>query len=107
MLSHGGGALPWILPRLRHVRTVGPPLDSLFASDPGEMVKGFFYDTILYDQAALDYLAVKVGSDRLVVGSDYPFTIKQDRPAKFAEQELAMPREIFENNARRWLGLER
>ena len=107
MLGHGGGALPWILPRLRHARTVGPPLDSLFARDPGEMVKGFFYDTILYDQAALDYLAVKVGSDRLVVGSDYPFTIKQDRPAEFAEQELAMPREVFENNARRWLGLER
>jgi aminocarboxymuconate-semialdehyde decarboxylase len=107
MLSHGGGALPWILPRLRHARTVGPPLDSLFARDPGETVKGLFYDTILYDQAALDYLAVKVGSDRLVVGSDYPFTIKQDRPAEFAEQELAMPREVFENNARRWLGLER
>jgi aminocarboxymuconate-semialdehyde decarboxylase len=107
MLSHGGGALPWILPRLRHARTIGPPLDSLFARDPGETVKAFYYDTILYDQAALDYLAVKVGSDRLVVGSDYPFTIKQDRPAEFAEQELAMPREIFENNARQWLGLER
>jgi aminocarboxymuconate-semialdehyde decarboxylase len=106
MLSHGGGALPWILPRLRHSRSIGPPLDSLFARDPGDMVKAFYYDTILYDQAALDYLAVKVGSDRLVVGSDYPFTIKQDRPAEFAERELAMPRETFESCARRWLGLE-
>lgn len=105
LLSHGGGALSWILPRLRHARTIGPPLDSLFERDPGEMVKAFYYDTILYDQAALDYLAVKVGSDRLVVGSDYPFTIKQDRPAEFAEQGLAIPREIFESNARYWLGL--
>jgi len=104
MLSHGGGALPWILPRLRHARSIGPPLDSLFARDPGEMAKAFYYDTILYDQAALDYLAVKVGSERLVVGSDYPFTIKQDRPAEFAEQQLAIPREAFESNARHWLG---
>ena len=105
MLSHGGGALPWILPRLRHARSIGPPLDRLFARDPGEMAKAFYYDTILYDQAALDYLAVKVGSERLVVGSDYPFTIKQDRPAEFAEQQLAIPREAFESNARHWLGL--
>jgi aminocarboxymuconate-semialdehyde decarboxylase len=64
LLSHGGGALPWILPRLRHARTVGPPLDSLFPRDPGEMVKSFYYDTILYDDVALDYLVTKVGKER-------------------------------------------
>jgi aminocarboxymuconate-semialdehyde decarboxylase len=106
MLSHGGGALPWILPRLRHARTVGPPLDSLFPRDPGEMVKSFYYDTILYDDDALDYLVAKVGKDRLVAGSDYPFTIKQDRPAEFAEQALGLARETFAENARGLLGLE-
>jgi aminocarboxymuconate-semialdehyde decarboxylase len=106
LLSHGGGALPWILPRLRHARTIGPPLDSLFPRDPGEMVKAFYYDTILYDGEALDYLAVKVGKDRLVAGSDYPFTIKQDRPVAFAERALGMAREALANNASRLLGLD-
>src|SRR5260221_5058780 len=106
MLSHGGGALPWILPRLRHARTIGAPLDSLFPRDPGEMVKSFYYDTILYDDVALDYLAAKVGKDRLVAGSDYPFTIKQDRPAEFAEQALGLARETFSDNARGLLCLE-
>lgn len=106
MLSHGGGALPWILPRLRHARTIGPPLDSLFPRDPGEMVKSFYYDSILYDDVALDYLVTKVGKDRLVAGSDYPFTIKQDRPAEFAEQALGLARETFTDNARGLLGLE-
>lgn len=106
LLSHGGGALPWILPRLQHARTIGPPLDSLFPRDPGEMVKAFYYDTILYDREALDYLAVKVGKDRLVAGSDYPFTIKQDRPVEFAELALGMARETLANNAGRLLGLE-
>jgi aminocarboxymuconate-semialdehyde decarboxylase len=105
LLSHGGGALPWILPRLRHARTIGPPLDSLFPRDPGEMVKSFYYDTILYDDVALDYLVTKVGKDRVVAGSDYPFTIKQDRPAEFAEQALGLARETFTSNAMRLLGL--
>jgi aminocarboxymuconate-semialdehyde decarboxylase len=106
LLSHGGGALPWILPRLTHAKTVGPPLNSLFSCDPGEMAKAFYYDTILYDQDALEYLIAKVGRDRLVIGSDYPFTIKQDRPAEFAERALGIAREIFAANAGQLLGLE-
>ncbi|HEX9211752.1 MAG TPA: hypothetical protein VF901_14695 [Bradyrhizobium sp.] len=48
----------------------------------------------------------KVGKDRLVVGSDYPFTIKQDRPAEFAEQALGFARETFASNAMSLLGLK-
>ena len=70
------------------------------------MVKSFYYDTILYDNAALDYLVTKVGEDRVVAGSDYPFTIKQDRPAEFAEQVLGLARETFAGNAMGLLGLK-
>ncbi|MFB9269763.1 amidohydrolase family protein [Bradyrhizobium erythrophlei] len=105
MLSHGGGALSWILPRLQHACALGPPLQGLFAREPAEIARSYYYDTILYDPPALRHLAAKVGIDRLVVGSDYPFTIKQDRPAQFAEQALAVTRETFSANARRLLGL--
>jgi len=105
LLSHGGGALSWILPRLGHGYALGPPLQKLFAKDPAEIAKSFYYDTILYDRSALQYLAEKVGVDQLVVGSDYPFTIKQDRPAQFAEQALPLARDAFSANARRLLGL--
>jgi aminocarboxymuconate-semialdehyde decarboxylase len=104
LLSHGGGALPWILPRLKHARALGPPLQDLFARDPGEMAKAFYYDTILYDRAALRFLADSIGADHIVVGSDYPFSIKQDRPAQFAEQALGIGREAFAANAARLLG---
>jgi aminocarboxymuconate-semialdehyde decarboxylase len=103
LLSHGGGALPWILPRLKHARALGPPLQDLFARDPGEMAKSFYYDTILYDRPALRFLAESVGTDHIVVGSDYPFSIKQDRPAQFAEQALGIGRETFAANAARFL----
>jgi aminocarboxymuconate-semialdehyde decarboxylase len=103
LLSHGGGALPWILPRLQHARALGPPLRDLFARDPGEMAKAFYYDTILYDRLSLRFLADQVGADHIVVGSDYPFSIKQDRPAQFAEQALGFSREKFTANAARFL----
>jgi aminocarboxymuconate-semialdehyde decarboxylase len=103
LLSHGGGALPWIVPRLKHAHGLGPPLQDLFARDPGEMARTFYYDTILYDRLALRFLADSVGTDHIVVGSDYPFSIKQDRPARFAEQALEMRREAFAANAARFL----
>jgi len=105
LLSHGGGALSWLLPRLNHAYAMGPPLQSLFARDPTEIARSFYYDTILYDGPALQYLADKVGKDRLVVGSDYPFTIKQDKPAQFAEQALSVGRETLSANARLLFGL--
>jgi aminocarboxymuconate-semialdehyde decarboxylase len=105
LLSHGGGALSWILPRLQHAYALGPRLQGLFAKDPAEIAKSFYYDSILYDRSALQYLAKKIGADRLVVGSDYPFTIKQDRPVQFAEEALALARGACSANARRLLGL--
>jgi len=106
LLSHGGGALPWIVPRLRHARGLGPPLERLFVRNPEEIARSFYYDTVLYDKLALNFLSEKVGEAQLVVGSDYPFTIKQNRPAQFAEQALGLSRGTFSTNARRLLGFE-
>ncbi|WP_164936855.1 amidohydrolase family protein [Bradyrhizobium vignae] len=105
LLSHGGGALPWLLPRLHRAYAMGPPLESLFARNPAEIARSFYYDTILYDGSALRYLADKAGADRLVVGSDYPFTIKQDKPARFAEHALSVERGVLSANAKRLFGL--
>lgn len=104
LLSHGGGALPWILPRLHHAWNLGPPLQDLFPRDPAEMARRFYYDTVLYDRDALTYLVDRVGESQIVIGSDYPFTIKQDRPGEFAEQSTSIPLTTFDANARRLLG---
>jgi len=106
LLSHGGGALSWLLPRLGHAYGMGAPLQSLFARAPGEIARSFYYDTILYAAPALQFLADNVGTNQLVVGSDYPFTIKQDRPAQFAERALSVSRATLSANARRLLALQ-
>ena len=72
-------------------------------TDPAEMARAFYYDTILYDRHALRFLAESVGADHIVVGSDYPFSIKQDRPAEFAELALGINRATLTENAARFL----
>ncbi len=88
LLSHGGGALPWILPRLDHGRTLGGSVTKDFAHPPSELAKRFWYDTILYSDASLHYLRDTIGADRIVVGSDYPFAIMQTKPGTFATSAL-------------------
>jgi aminocarboxymuconate-semialdehyde decarboxylase len=88
LLSHGGGAAPWIVPRIDFACSNGNVLRDYLPEAAGNTLRRFWYDTIVYDSAALTYLAERVGGDRLVVGSDYPFAIRQPQPAAFARQAL-------------------
>lgn len=94
LLSHGGGALSWILPRLDVGWSLG--LKGQMQQAPSKIARRFWYDTILYDAASLSFLAESVGSDRIVVGSDYPFTIMQRQPGAFAHRVLD-PAALTEN----------
>ena len=88
LLSHGGGAAAWIFPRIDFACSAGTLLKDYLPEAAARTVQRFWYDTITYDGAALGYLASRVGGDRLVVGSDYPFLIRQPQPAAFAERAL-------------------
>lgn len=106
MLSHGGGALSFILPRLSHARALGGSMASLFPEEPAAMARRFFYDTIVYDAETLRYLTACVGTERLMIGSDYPFTIMQQQPVRFATQALGIGAEVFAKNTLKLLGME-
>jgi Predicted metal-dependent hydrolase of the TIM-barrel fold len=86
LLSHGGGALSWILPRLDFGWSIG--LQAQMKQPPSNAARKFWYDTILYDPASLQFLSNAVGIDHIVVGSDYPFAIRQKRPGEFASNAL-------------------
>jgi aminocarboxymuconate-semialdehyde decarboxylase len=88
LLSHGGGAACWIAPRIDFALTAIEALRIHLPETASETLKRFWYDTITYDDLALKYLAGRVGSGRLVIGSDYPFAIRQQKPAAFAERSL-------------------
>jgi aminocarboxymuconate-semialdehyde decarboxylase len=95
LLSHGGGALSWILPRMDFGWSLG--LKGQMTRPPSKLAREFWYDTILYDPASLSYLANAVGSDHIVVGSDYPFSIRQKQPGAFARRALSNEAVLADN----------
>ncbi|WP_426536349.1 amidohydrolase family protein [Bradyrhizobium sp. McL0615] len=101
LLSHGGGALSWILPRMDFGWSLG--LKGQMTQPPSKSARQFWYDTILYDPASLSFLANAVGADHIVVGSDYPFSIRQKQPGLFALRALGSEA-VLADNALAFLG---
>lgn len=96
LLSHGGGALTWILPRLDFGFALGAK--GKMTRTPSKLARQFWYDTILYDPVSLSFLGNAVGDDRIVVGSDYPYTIRQKQPGAFAKRALSSDAVLAENS---------
>jgi len=101
LLSHGGGALSWILPRMDFGWSIG--LKAKMNVLPSTAARQFWYDSILYDPASLRFLRDAVGVDHIVVGSDYPFSIRQERPGAFAKSALGSDA-VLADNALNFLG---
>jgi aminocarboxymuconate-semialdehyde decarboxylase len=101
LLSHGGGALPWILPRMDFGWSLGAK--GRMTQPPSKLARQFWYDSILYDPASLSFLSNAVGADHIVVGSDYPFAIRQKQPGKFARRALGN-QAVLADNAFGFLG---
>jgi aminocarboxymuconate-semialdehyde decarboxylase len=72
-LCHGGGFLPYQAGRFLHAFEVrGEPKAHLRGS-PQDSLARLHYDTIVHSQRALEFLLATVGSERVLMGSDYPF----------------------------------
>lgn len=104
LLSHGGGALPWILPRLDQGQTLGGSVTKDFSEAPSRMARRFWYDSIVYADRSLQFLAECIGADRIVVGSDYPFTIRQTEPGGAVRSALGDSAPSLHANAEILLG---
>ena len=80
VLAHGGGTLPWLLPRLDRIWSIDEKIRAVLPKRPSEVARGFYGDTLTFDADNLALVAKRFGSDHLVVGSDYPFAVMEDPP---------------------------
>lgn len=76
VLPHGGGALPWMLGRLNRNVEIHPGQ----YADPMEGFRRLYFDTVVFDPDALNFLIAKAGADKVMLGSDYPFPIGDHTP---------------------------
>ncbi len=75
LLAHGGGLLPYQIGRLNKGYQQWPVVSNTLTKEPSEYLKHFWYDSVLWNDQALEYLANTVGEDRIVPGSDFPFDL--------------------------------
>ncbi|MCM2534684.1 amidohydrolase [Neobacillus pocheonensis] len=106
--SHGGGSLPYILPRLDHGWNVWPHLQ-LTEHPPSFYAKKFYYDSIVNDPVNIKFLVEKFGSSQVMLGSDYPFLLRETPPGKIIDDTLSLTsdqkRAMLGENALRFLNV--
>ncbi len=85
LLAHGGGFLPYQVGRLEQGYKVWSDVRSSLQMNPLSYLKRFWYDSVLWDENALQFLQGLVGADRVLPGSDYPFDLKTWPPQVFDE----------------------
>ena len=107
VMAHAGGYLPFTIARLDRNATAHPPSMANITRKPSTFLRAFHYDTVTYDPVHVDFLAARVGADRIVFGTDYPFGERAPRDLIAATQLPAASRAaVLGGNARRLLGLE-
>jgi aminocarboxymuconate-semialdehyde decarboxylase len=88
-LAHGGGYTCAAAGRLTHAHSVRHELAGLGTRLPTELVRRFLYDSLTHDELALRQLIDTVGSDRVVLGTDFPADMGQpDAAAEIGASDL-------------------
>lgn len=77
LLAHGGGAIPYILGRLRRNHQLFPDV-----GDPDMGFASLYFDSVVFDPDALCFLVDKSSTGSVMLGSDYPFPIGDHSPTR-------------------------
>lgn len=109
-LSHGGGALALLLPRLEHGWKCFPAIKDSIPHPPASYARRFYVDTLTYAPRTLQLVVETFGADRVMIGTDYPFAIRDPDPHATVDAlalDAATAAALREGNARAFLGLSR
>ncbi|MFQ6030751.1 MAG: amidohydrolase family protein, partial [Dehalococcoidia bacterium] len=85
ILPHGGGFLPYQIGRFERIYRDQPD-PKVPAHPPSEYLERFWYDTVLHHPAALGFLRELVGSERILLGTDYPFPVDDATPLQTVQK---------------------
>lgn len=107
--SHGGGTFASLLPRLEQGYFTFPALKESLSEQPSLQAKRLYADTLVFDAETLQRVAAVFGTDRVMIGTDYPFNFRDSDPLASIQNAFSKP-EIrnamtFEN-ALSFLGIE-
>ncbi len=107
--AHAGGSFFPTIGRLEHGYNCRPDLVAVHNNvNPREYIGQFWVDSITHDPKLLQYIIDDVGSEKICLGSDYPFPLGDLEIGKFIE-EMGLSQDDLDNimykSAMQWLGL--
>lgn len=106
--SHGGGVLGPILHRMEFGWRATNGFEGKLPKSPMSYARRFFYDSLVYDEAYLEYLSSQIAPGQICLGTDYPYLIQQPDPGRFiasASARSGIGPSIWNDAARRFLGV--
>jgi aminocarboxymuconate-semialdehyde decarboxylase len=107
--AHGGGSFPLTFGRIKHGFDCRPDLVAIDnPHNPQKYIRQIYFDGLVHDQAALNYLIDFAGVDRIALGSDYPFPLGELEPGKLIQNMDLNDSDklrLLSGTAREWLNL--
>lgn len=106
--AHGGGSFPFTIGRIEHGYNVRPDLCAIHNKvNPRDYLGKFWVDSLVHDESALKFLIEQMGSEKVALGSDYPFPLGEHRPGELIESldwiDPQMKTNLFHQSALTWL----
>ncbi len=109
--SHGGGAFPFTIGRIEQGFEMRPDLVAVDNPvNPRTYLQRIYVDSITHDPKALRCLLEVMGPNKIMLGTDYPFPLGEQKPGAVIEAlELPLPirQRLYHGAALEWLGLDR
>ncbi len=109
--AHAGGSFFFTLGRIEHGFNCRPDLVAIDNPiNPRDYLGKFWVDNITHDARSLEYILEMIGSERVMLGSDYPFPLGDLEIGRFLQDmnlsEKAL-NDIHYDSALTWLGLDK
>src|SRR5262249_56212454 len=99
VLVHGGGFLPYQFGRFDRLFAVREEARLNISRPPSSYLDRFWIDSITHSDQALRYLVDLVGTERVVVGTDFPFDIQDPEPVERLHRIGVDPATLGESTA--------
>jgi aminocarboxymuconate-semialdehyde decarboxylase len=78
--AHGGGYLASYPDRMDHAYEVRPECRQFITRKPSTYLSQVYLDTVVFNPDALRYLVDRHGTERMVLGTDYPYDMGEKDP---------------------------
>jgi aminocarboxymuconate-semialdehyde decarboxylase len=84
--SHGGGAFSTVLPRLNYGWETMEQIREVCPNPPIFYAKKLYFDTLVYEPKKIKYLLELFDASQMLIGSDYPFVIREKNPGHWKDE---------------------